>query len=135
MSIRISDDKEYQSANIAWDKITHSLEPEIENLTDESDKRYFSSKIKFLIGKDIRLSNIQNSAQLYFFMFFAEFIIYLTRYPMLIDEEYIRSQIALFLNAHGELISLEGLGWKYGPMGFQQQSLKQEVISTTGVNR
>ena len=52
----------------------------------------------------------------------------LSRYPMLINEEYILSQIALFLNAHGELISLDGLGWKYGPMGFQQQSVKQEII-------
>jgi hypothetical protein len=131
MSFKIIEEKEYGPAAIAWDKITHSLEPEIDTLEDNSDRRYFASKIKFLIGKDIRLSNIQNSAQLYFFMFYAEFIIYLTRYPMLIDEEYIRSQIALFLNAHGELISLDGLGWKYGPMGFQQQSVKQEVISSS----
>lgn len=128
MAIRISEDKEYDRAAFSWDKITHSLEPEIQTLADESDRRYFTSKIKFLIGKDIRLSNIQNTAQLYYFLFFAEFIIMLTRYPMLIDDEYIRSQIALNLNAHGELISLEGLGWKYGPMGFQEQTVKQELI-------
>jgi len=128
MAIRISEDKEYDRAAFSWDKITHSLEPEIETLTDESDIRFFTSKIKFLIGKDIRLSNIQNNAQLYYFLFFAEFIVMLTRYPMLIDEEYIRSQIALFLNAHGELISLDGLGWKFGPMGFQSTSIRQEVI-------
>ena len=128
MAIRISEDKEYDRAGFSWDKITHSLEPEIETLTDESDRRYFTSKIKFLIGKDIRLSNIQSNAQLFFFLFYAEFIVFLTRYPMLIDDEYIRSQIALNLNAHGELISLDGLGWKYGPMGFQQSSIKQEII-------
>lgn len=128
MAIRISEDRDYDHSSIAWDKVTHSLEPEIETLMDESDRRYFTSKIKFLIGKDIRLSNIQNNAQLYFFLFFAEYIVFLTRYPMLIDDEYIRSQIALFLNAHGELISLEGLGWKYGPMGFQQSSVRQEII-------
>jgi len=128
MGIRISEDRDYDHSSIAWDKITHSLEPEIETLLDESDRRYFTSKIKFLVGKDIRLSNIQNNAQLYFFLFYAEFIVFLTRYPMLIDDEYIRSQIALFLNAHGELISLEGLGWKYGPMGFQQSYVKQELI-------
>jgi len=128
MSIRISEEKDYDRAGFNWDKITHSLEPEIETLTDESDIRFFTSKIKFLIGKDIRLSNVQNNAQLYYFLFFAEFIIMLTRYPMLIDDEYIRSQIALFLNAHGELISYEGLGWKFGPMGFQQTSVRQEII-------
>jgi hypothetical protein len=128
MSIKIVEDRNEDHSNFAWDKVTHSLEPEIETLTDESDRRYFTSKIKFLIGKDIRLSNIQNNAQLYFFLFYSEFIVFLTRYPMLIDDEYIRSQLALFLNAHGELISLDGLGWKYGPMGFQQQYVKQEII-------
>ena len=128
MAIRVSEDKEYDRAGFSWDKITHSLEPEIETLTDESDRRYFTSKIKFLIGKDIRLSNIQNNAQLTYLLFYTKFIIMLTRYPMLIDDEFIRSEIALFLNIHGELISYEGLGWKYGPMGFQQSYMKQELV-------
>lgn len=128
MSIRISEEKDYDRASFSWDKITHSLEPEVETLTDENARRFFTSKIKFLTGKDIRLSNIQTNAQLYYFLFFAEYIFMLSRYPMLINEEYILSEIALFLNAHGELISLDGLGWKYGPMGFQQQSVKQEII-------
>ena len=128
MAIKISEDHDYEHSSVAWDKITHSLEPEIETLTDESDRRYFTSKIKFLIGKDIRLSNTQNNAQLYYFKYFVKFIIALTRYPMFIDDEYIRSQIAIFLNGHGELISLDGLGWKYGPMGFQQSYVKQELV-------
>jgi len=128
MAIRISEDKEYDRAAFSWDKISHSLEPEINTLSDDADIRYFTSKIKFLIGKDIRLSNIQNNSQLYYFLFFAEFIVMLTRYPMLIDDEFIRSQIALFLNSHGELISFEGLGWKYGPMGFQEHSVRQELL-------
>lgn len=130
MGIKIIEEKGYDQQTFVWDKIAHSLEPEIENLEDPSDRRYFQSKIKFLIGKDIKLSNIMSTAQLYYFMFYARFIIYLTRYPMLIDEEYIRSQIALFLNKHGELISFEGLGWKFGPMGFQQQKITQEVIQS-----
>lgn len=128
MAFKIIEEKGYENTTFAWDKISHSLEPETENLEDPSDRRYFKSKIKFLMGKDIKLSNILSMPQLYFFMFFAEFIVMLTRYPMLYDEEYIRSQITLFLNAHGELISMDGLGWKFGPMGFQQQQIKQEII-------
>lgn len=47
---------------------------------------------------------------------------------MVINPEYIRSELGKLLNRYGIRISENGLGWKYGPMGFQEQKLKQEII-------
>lgn len=126
MAFRISEDKAYDSATFSWDKITHSLEPEIEILP-EDDRRYFSSKIKLLIGKEIRLSNIPKEFMLVYIRW-ADWIIRLNRYPMVISPEFIRSEIARLLNRYGIRISQDGLGWKFGPMGFQQSHIKQEII-------
>lgn len=124
----MSDDQEgsYAKASFNWDKITHSLEPETDHLPKQ-DKDYFQSNISFLIGKDIRLSNLPEK----FYAVFverADYNILLTWYPMIIPHEFINREIARYLNRLGTLISLDGLGWKFGPMGFQQQHIKQEVI-------
>ena len=125
--ITMSDDRDsYDRATFAWDKITHSLEPETKDLPIE-DKRYFESKIKFLIGKDIRLSNIPPEHMYIYFLRF-DWIYTILRYPMLFPEEYARSEISKLLSRLGIRISEEGLGWKFGPMGFQQQTIKQEVV-------
>jgi len=125
--ITMSDDREsYEKASFNWDKITHSLEPETESLP-QRDKEYFESSISFLIGKDIRLSNLPEK-WLYVYMQRSDFIFTLTWYPMLVPHEYINKQIGMFENRLGLPISLDGLGWKFGPMGFQQQHIRQEVI-------
>ena len=49
-------------------------------------------------------------------------------YPMLLPEEFIRKEVARYLLRLGLPISKDGLGWKYGPMGFQQQHIKQELV-------
>jgi len=125
--LTMSDDREsYEKASFNWDKITHSLEPETESLP-QRDKEYFESSISFLIGKDIRLSNLPEK-WLYVYMQRSDFIFTLTWYPMLVPHEYINKQIGMFENRLGLPISLDGLGWKFGPMGFQQQHIRQEVI-------
>lgn len=109
-----------------WDKITHSLEPETSTLP-EADRRYFESKLKLLIGKEIRLSNIpSNFMDIYHER--SDWIFQITRYPMLLPDEFIRSEIGKMLFRLGIRISEDGLGWKFGPMGFQQSSMRQEII-------
>lgn len=128
MAIRIEEDHgSYRADSSQWDKITHSLEPEIEPLTDEKDRAYFTSKIKFLIGKEIRLSNIP-PAFLYGYLLRNDWIVTLLKYPMMVTPEYVRSEIEKMLFRLGIRISEHGLGWKYGPMGFQQSKITQEVL-------
>lgn len=128
MAIRVEEDRgSYASSSFQWDKITHSLEPEIAPLTDPKDRAYFSSKIKFLIGKEIRLSNIP-SKFLYGYLLRNDWIVTLLKYPMVLPQEYIRSEIEKMLFRLGIRISEDGLGWKFGPMGFQQSKVTQEII-------
>ena len=114
--------------SLAWEKIAHSLEPETDDLP-RKDREYFQSKVKLLIGKEIRLSNIKNEYKEYIYYRRGDLIFKSMRYPMLFPDEFIRSQIGLMLMRLGLPISREGLGWKYGPMGFQQQHVKQELIN------
>ena len=50
-----------------------------------------------------------------------------------VDAEFIRTQFAKLLYRLGIRISEDALGWRYGPMGFQQSKVIQEVhgIPTT----
>ena len=128
MGIKISEDKSSDQTVFNWEKISHSLEPEI-NMLPEEDRRYFKSKVKLLIGKEIRLSNIP-AAHMYVYIKRVDWILMLMRYPMYVTAEYIRSELTKFLSRLGLQISESGLGWKYGPMGFQHSSIKQEVIQT-----
>jgi len=131
MGIRISEDKSSEQTVFNWEKISHSLEPEIKELPEE-DKRYFKSKIKLLIGKEIRLSNIPPN-HMYAYIKRVDWILMLMRYPMYVTPEYIRSEVTKFLSRLGLQISESGLGWKYGPMGFQHSSVKQELIQTPDI--
>ena len=125
----MSDDKQVsEHTGNMWEKISASLQPETKDLPKD-DRRYFESRIKFLIGKEIRLSNIEDAYKEYLFRRRGQLIIKSNRYPMLFTREDINSKLAEFLLSLGLPISRDGLGWKYGPMGFQQQHLKQEVIN------
>jgi hypothetical protein len=117
----------YERASFQWDKITHSLEPELAKLP-KKDRKYFESKVKLLIGKEIRLSNIP-PRHIYMYIRRGDVIIKTMRYPMLFDNEFIRSEIAKLLFRLGIRISEDGLGWKYGPMGFQESTVKQQVTA------
>ncbi len=117
----------YERASFQWDKISHSLEPELAKLP-EKDRKYFESKVKLLIGKEIRLSNIP-AKHIYMYIRRGDVIIKTMRYPMLFDEEFIRSEIAKLLYRLGIRISEDGLGWKFGPMGFQESTVKQQVTA------
>ena len=122
----MSDEGSYERASFSWDKIVHSLEPETKILP-EDDRRYFESKIRLLIGKEIRLSNILPKHE-YSYILRGDLIFDDMRYPMLFPDEFIRSEIAKLVYRLGLPISRDGLGWKFGPMGFQQQHVKQEVV-------
>lgn len=124
--ITMSDEGSYERASFSWDKIVHSLEPET-SILPEDDRRYFESKVKLLIGKEIRLSNILARHE-YIYFRRGDLIFKSMRYPMLFPDEFIRSEIAKLLFRLGIPISRDGLGWKFGPMGFQQQQVKQEVV-------
>lgn len=122
----MSDEGSYERASYSWDKIVHSLEPETKVLP-KKDRRYFESKVKLLIGKEIRLANISPRHE-YVTIRRGDVIFKSMRYPMLFPDEFIRAEIAKMLFRLGITISRDGLGWKFGPMGFQQQSIRQEVI-------
>lgn len=126
MAIRISEDKTTDQQGFNWNKISASLEPEVERLPKD-DRRYFKSKVKLLIGKEIRLSNIPKE-HMYVYIKRVDWILLLMRYPMYVTPEFIRGEITKLLSRLGLQISKEGLGWKYGPMGFQHSSIKQEII-------
>jgi hypothetical protein len=110
-----------------WNQIVLSFEPLTETLKNEDDKRYFESMIKLLIGKDIRLSNIPPK-HIYIYIRRADLIFKLNRYPMLLPPEFIRSEIAKLLYRLGIRISEDGLGWKYNPMTYSKQHVKQELV-------
>jgi len=59
----------------------------------------------------------------------ADLIYTYEKYPMLLTEEFRRAELSKLLTKLGMTISKDGLGWKYGPMGFQQshQSIRQEI--------
>ena len=127
VKLTMDDDRgSYEKAGFQWDKITHSLQPETESLP-KRDREYFESNISFLIGKDIRLSNLPKE-WLYIYIQRADYIFTLTWYPMVVPHEFINKEIGKYENRLGLPISLDGLGWKFGPMGFQQQHIRQEVI-------
>jgi len=127
MGIKIIEDKgSFEGATLAWDKITHSLEPETSTLPAE-DRRYFESSIKFLIGKDTKLSNIKPE-HMYYFMMEKKRILTLYAYPMVITGEYRRRKMTDFLGDLSLLLSENALAWKFGPMGFQESRVKQEII-------
>ena len=136
MAFRIEEDRgSYASAGFQWDKISHSLEPEVTTLLDPKDRAYFKSKIKFLIGKEIRLSNIP-AKFLFGYVLRNDWIANLLKYPMVLPQEYVRTEIEKILFRLGIRISTEGLGWKYGPMGFQQSHVTQELMQgKTGVKQ
>lgn len=66
---------------------------------------------------------------MYLYFKWADLIYTLTWYPMLYPPEFIRRELGRLLTRLGLRISEEGLGWKFGPMGFQTQHLKQEIIN------
>ena len=65
---------------------------------------------------------------MYIYFLRSDWISNVLRYPMLFPDEYARSEISKLLTRLGLRISENGLGWKFGPMGFQEQTIKQEVI-------
>lgn len=127
------DSGRYESGTFNWERIAHSLEPELQKLPKQ-DRKYFESKVKLLIGKEIRLSNIPSN-HIYMYVKRGDLVIKSMRYPMMFDDEFIRAEIAKLLYRLGIRISEEGLGWKFGPMGFQQQKIIQEVTGVPGVQK
>lgn len=125
MSFRISEDKSYEQQSFQWDKIVHSLELEIDDLPEE-DRRYFGGIVKFLLNKETRLSNIP-SRLIYYYMQSKNHLLLLTRYPMYVTPEYLRSIFAEHLGDLSILLAEDALAWKYGPMGFQESHVKQEI--------
>ena len=111
------------------EKIMMSLQPETKDLP-EDDRRFFESKVKYLIGKEIKLSNIPEGKVAKYYRR-IQWVIKIMRYPQLFSRDYIRYQIVELLAKLGLQLSIEGLAWKYGFMGFQQKQehYKQELIN------
>ena len=114
--------------DVDWEKITHSLNPETKDLPEE-DRNFFESKVKLLIGKEIRLSNIP-AKRFYLYIQRLKWVVRVLRYPQLFPRDYQRYEIVQLLFRLGLPISIDGLGWKYGPMGFQhtQQLVEQKLV-------
>ena len=128
-SLTMNDSSSIGGIRFEWDKIKHSFEPEIKDLPDE-DRRFFESKVKLLIGKEIKMSNIPAN-KIYMYIKRLDWVIKIMRYPQLFSRDYVRYEIVQLLFRLGVQISVEGLGWKYGPMGFQyqKQHVKQELVN------
>lgn len=125
----MSDSSTIGGIRFDWDKIKHSFEPEIEDLPEE-DKRFFESKIKLLIGKEIKMSNIPEH-QVYMMIKRLDWIVDIMYRPQFFSRDRVRYEIAQLLFRLGIQISKDGLGWKFGPMGFQyqKQDVKQELVN------
>lgn len=111
------------------EKIMMSLTPETKDLPPE-DRLFFESKVRYLIGKEIKLSNIPPD-KLSKYSRHIKWVIKIMRYPQLFSKDYIRYQIVGLLAELGLPLSVEGLAWKYGFMGFQhkEEHYKQELIN------
>lgn len=129
MGIRISEDKQLEQQSLQWDKITHSLSPETDDLENEEDKRFFESKIKFLLDKETRLANIPTK-HMYYFMEAKNYLFLLEMFPMYTTNGYRLSKFGEHLGDLALTLAENALAWKFGPMGFQHSSIKQEVIQT-----
>ena len=121
-------DKTYH-VDFDWEKIDHSLYPETKDLPQD-DREFFESKVKYLIGKEIKLSNIPEF-RIFMFIKRIDWVIKIMRYPQLFSRDYVRFEIVALLARLGIQISINGLGWKYGPMGFQfkEEKIRQEITS------
>lgn len=111
------------------EKIMMSLTPETKDLPPD-DRKFFEGKVRYLIGKEIKLSNIP-SDKLSKYSRHIKWVIKIMRYPQLFSKDYIRYQIVGLLSELGLPLSVDGLAWKYGFMGFQhkQEHLTQELIN------
>ena len=129
MAIRISEDKQLEQQSLQWDKITHSLSPETDDLENEEDRRFFESKIQFLLYKETRLANVKTN-HMYYFMEAKNYLFLLEMFPMYTTNGYRLSAFGMHLGDLALTLAENALAWKYGPMGFQHSSVKQEVIQT-----
>lgn len=130
MALKVIEEKG-EGATFDWEKVAATFELETKDLPKD-DRRYFESIVKFLLGSKIRLSNLKEH-HLYYFMEHAEWILTIMLYPMLFYKEYYRKETALYMNELGLPLSIEALGYKYGPMSYQFQHVKQEVVTPEGV--
>jgi len=126
MTIEVTEKRgSYEGAAFDWDRITHSLQIESDVLP-KGDRRFFNSLIRLIIGKEIKLSNLDPN-QMYTYILRGDAIFVSNQYSV-IPREFVRREVARLIYRLGIKISENGLGWKFGPMGFQTQHVKQELI-------
>ena len=121
-------DKTYM-VDYDWEKVEHSLNPDTKDLPME-DRLFFEGKVKFLIGKEVKLSNIEPK-RMKFYKKKIKWVIKIMRYPQLLSRDFVRYELTELLADLGIELSKEALAWKYGPMGFQhkQEYIKQELVN------
>jgi len=121
----VEDNSSYKEESLAWDKVVHSFEPEIDILP-KADRDYFSSIVYNLINKEPALSNIPPK-HMYIYKLQARRILRLLSYPMLVPDEYVRRQVADYLNSLKTRLSENGLAWLFGPLSHTTQHVTQEI--------
>lgn len=126
MGLRVMEDHSRDQVTFDWEKISAIYEPDTKDLP-EADRQYYESRLRHLMGRLIRLSNIKPQ-HLLFYVENADWIFLIHLYPMLFYEEYYRKEIGVYLNLLGLPLSVDALGFKWGPMSHERQELKQEVI-------
>jgi hypothetical protein len=111
------------------EKIMMSLNPETKDLPKD-DRLFFESKVRYLIGKEIKLSNIPPDKVSRYYRR-VQWVIKIMRFPQLFSKDYIRFQLVELLAKLGLQLSIDGLAWKYGFMGFQSKTehYTQELIN------
>jgi len=126
MAIRVSEEHGREQVSFDWEKIAAIYELDTKDLP-ENDRHYYESRLRYVMGRMIRLSNIKPQ-HLSFYIENTDWIFLIHLYPMLFYEEYYRKEIGSFMSLLGLPLSVDALGFKWGPMSHERQELKQEVI-------
>jgi len=116
----------YKDESLAWDKVVHSFDPELEILP-KGDQSYFSSRLYWLINKEPALSNIPPE-HMYAYIKRADFIFNCESYPMIVSEEFCRKELAKLLHRYKIRLSENALAWLFGPLSHTTQHVKQEIV-------
>lgn len=126
MAIRVSEEPGREHISLDWEKIAAIYELDTKDLP-EPDRQYYESRLRYIMGRMIRLSNIKPN-HLSFYIQNVDWIFVIHLYPMLFYEEYFRKEIGNFMSLLGLPLSTDALGFKWGPMSHERQEVKQEVI-------
>lgn len=124
---RITEEQSVEARKEQMAKTILALQPMIDSLPDEGDRKYFKGISSLLIGKDIKLANIEKDKE-YALWKFAKLIAVFNYYQNILSRDFIRRYAVEYLNLLGIGVSRDALFIKYGIGGFSRQYLEQKIV-------